>query len=51
VFVTHENPTAENIARLIFAKARECGLPVVEVMLWETEHCCAVYRGPDASCK
>lgn len=41
------NPTAENIARLIFEQARAVGLPVVEVTLWETESSYAVYRpGP-----
>jgi 6-pyruvoyltetrahydropterin/6-carboxytetrahydropterin synthase len=40
-----ENPTAENIARLIFQKAREAGLPVVEVVLWETDQCCSTYMG------
>ena len=39
------NPTAENIAKLIFDYAREQGFPVVEVRLWETPHCCAEY-GP-----
>src|SRR5262245_38628160 len=37
------NPTAENIARLIFERARDAGLPVIEVVLWETEQCCSVY--------
>jgi len=37
------NPTAENIARLIFDHARSQGFPVVEVRLWETPLCCAVY--------
>ncbi len=43
VFVMDSNPTAENIARLIFEKAREAGLPVIEVVLWETENCFATY--------
>ncbi len=42
-FVMDENPTAENIARLIFNRAREAGLPVVEVVLWETDQCCSTY--------
>ena len=46
VFVMDVNPTAENIARLIFDKTAECGLPVVEVILWETESCNASYSGP-----
>jgi 6-pyruvoyltetrahydropterin/6-carboxytetrahydropterin synthase len=43
VFVMDENPTAENIARLIFDRAREAGLPVAEVVLWETDNCCSAY--------
>lgn len=43
VYVMDANPTAENIARLIFHHAREVGLPVVEVALWETDHCQAAY--------
>ena len=43
VFVMDENPTAENIARLIYEHARDAGLPVVEVVLWETEHCFSTY--------
>lgn len=42
-FVMEENPTAENIARLIFEKAKEAGLPVVEVTLWETPRCHASF--------
>jgi 6-pyruvoyltetrahydropterin/6-carboxytetrahydropterin synthase len=38
------NPTAENIARLIFLHARELGLSVSEVRLWETPSSCAIYR-------
>jgi 6-pyruvoyltetrahydropterin/6-carboxytetrahydropterin synthase len=43
VFVIDCNPTAENIARLIYDKAADAGLPVVEVTLWETAHCHASY--------
>jgi 6-pyruvoyltetrahydropterin/6-carboxytetrahydropterin synthase len=43
VFLMDENPTAENIARLIFDQAAQQGFPVVEVRLWETPHCCATY--------
>jgi 6-pyruvoyltetrahydropterin/6-carboxytetrahydropterin synthase len=43
VFVMDRNPTAENIARLIYDRARDAGLPVIEVVLWETEHCCSTY--------
>lgn len=36
VVVMDGNPTAENIARLIYGHAKERGLPVVNVRLWET---------------
>jgi 6-pyruvoyltetrahydropterin/6-carboxytetrahydropterin synthase len=39
-----ENPTAENIAKLIFSHARAKGLPVGEVRLWETPTSYASYR-------
>lgn len=38
------NPTAENLARLLFEKARGFGLPVSAVRLWETESSCSEYR-------
>ncbi len=38
------NPTAENIARLIYDVAAEHGFPVVETRLWETPRCFAAYR-------
>jgi 6-pyruvoyltetrahydropterin/6-carboxytetrahydropterin synthase len=43
VFVMETNPTAENIAQLIFNRAAESGLPIVEVTLWETAKCHAAY--------
>ena len=46
LYLMDANPTAENIARLIFDYAAAQGFPVVEVQLWETPHCRAVYR-PD----
>jgi 6-pyruvoyltetrahydropterin/6-carboxytetrahydropterin synthase len=45
VFVLDVNPTAENIARLIYDYAAGQGFPVVEVQLWETQTCCATYAG------
>jgi 6-pyruvoyltetrahydropterin/6-carboxytetrahydropterin synthase len=45
VHVLEVNPTAENIARLIYDFTRGQGFPVVEVQLWETESCFATYRG------
>jgi 6-pyruvoyltetrahydropterin/6-carboxytetrahydropterin synthase len=46
VYVLDANPTAENIARLIFDYAVQQGFPVVEVKLWETESCYASYGRP-----
>ncbi len=46
IYVIEENPTAENIARLIFERAHQQGFPVVEVSLWETPKSFATYR-PD----
>jgi 6-pyruvoyltetrahydropterin/6-carboxytetrahydropterin synthase len=37
------NPTAENIARLIYEQSLVDDLPVVEVRLWETPKCHASY--------
>jgi 6-pyruvoyltetrahydropterin/6-carboxytetrahydropterin synthase len=37
------NPTAENIARLIFDYTAAQRFPVVEVRLWETPRCYATY--------
>ena len=45
VHVVEVNPTAENIAKMIFEFCRSQGFPVVEVILWETESCYATYRG------
>jgi 6-pyruvoyltetrahydropterin/6-carboxytetrahydropterin synthase len=45
VFVMDVNPTAENIAKLIYDFAAAQGFPVVEVSLWETESCYATYAG------
>src|SRR5581483_6918706 len=36
MFLLDSNPTVERIARLIFDYAREQGLPVVRVKVWET---------------
>jgi 6-pyruvoyltetrahydropterin/6-carboxytetrahydropterin synthase len=44
VFVMPHNPTAENIARLIFDYVKAGGYPVVEVALHETDSALASYR-------
>lgn len=45
VYLMDDNPTAENIARLIWQAAHEGGLQVSEVRLWETSTSRARYRG------
>ncbi len=47
VRVTDFNPTAENIARMIFEHVEAKGYPVVDVTLWETETSHASYRRVD----
>ncbi len=44
VVVMNVNPTAENIAKLIFDYVAARGFPVTEVRLWETESAFATYR-------
>ena len=43
VCVVEVNPTAENIAKLIFEYVKAQGFPVVEVTLWETESSYATF--------
>jgi 6-pyruvoyltetrahydropterin/6-carboxytetrahydropterin synthase len=45
VFPLDVNPTAENIARLIYDFNLQQGFPVVQVQLWETDDSYATYRG------
>jgi len=44
LYLMDGNPTAENIAKLIFHELRTLGLQVSRVSLWETPSGCAVYR-------
>ena len=44
VYLLDSNPTVERIAKLIFDKAHENGLPVVRVTVWETPTSFAEYR-------
>lgn len=44
LYLLDENPTAENIAKVIYEKTLEAGFPIVEARLWETPKCFAVYR-------
>ena len=45
LFEMDDNPTAENIAKLIWTAARDAGLQVAEVRVWETSTSRAAYRG------
>jgi len=45
VYVLESNPTVERIARLIFEAARERGLSVACVTVWETPTSSATYTG------
>ena len=45
VFLMDSNPTAENIAKMIYEYASGQGLVVTEVRLWETVTSFATYRG------
>jgi 6-pyruvoyltetrahydropterin/6-carboxytetrahydropterin synthase len=46
VYVMPNNPTAENIARLIFDYVEAGGFPVVKVSLHETDSALASYQKP-----
>lgn len=48
LFVIADNPTAENIARLIYDQAATLGFPVAEVSLWESAKSFATYRAQPA---
>ncbi len=43
-YLMENNPTAENIAKLIFEEVEKAGFPVAEVALFETESAFASYR-------
>ncbi len=44
IYLLDVNPTAENIAKVIFDVAASQGFPVTQVALWETDDSFAVYR-------
>lgn len=45
LFLLDVNPTAENIAKLIFDFTKEHGFPITSCQLWETPRCFATYTG------
>ena len=44
LFLVDENPTAENLAKLIYQETKRQGFPVTSVTLWETDHSFATYQ-------
>lgn len=44
LFSLPTEPTAENLAKLIYEEAEKHGLPVHAVTFWETKNCSAEYR-------
>ena len=44
LFVIDANPTAENLAKLIYEETERLGFPVTAVRLWETESSFAAYQ-------
>ena len=46
MYLLESNPTVERIARLIFEKGRELGVPIVTVRVWETPTSVATYSAP-----
>jgi 6-pyruvoyltetrahydropterin/6-carboxytetrahydropterin synthase len=44
LFLMDVNPTAENIAKLIYDYTASRGFPIIECQLWETPRCFATYR-------
>jgi 6-pyruvoyltetrahydropterin/6-carboxytetrahydropterin synthase len=46
IFSMAANPTAENIAKVIYDTAKDKGLPVSSVTLWETPNSFATYLEP-----
>ena len=45
LFLMDENPTAENIAKLIWRATEDAGFKISEVRLWETPTSRATFRG------
>ena len=44
LYVIDANPTAENLAKLIYDHTKRLGFPVTSVRLWETDSSFATYR-------
>jgi len=48
MYLMETNPTAENLARLIYEQTKSLGFPVFYVSFWETGKCMATYRKTDS---
>ena len=45
-YLIDDNPTTENLARLVFEQTQALGFPVIAVTLWETPDSHATYAPP-----
>ncbi len=43
IFIMDNNPTAENLAQLIFEHVKKQGFPVTKIQFWETPSSSAIY--------
>ncbi len=43
-YIMQNNPTAENIAQMIFEEVKKTALPVIAIRVWETLHAYGEYR-------
>ena len=44
LYLVDDNPTAENLAKLLYTQTKRMGFPVTSVRLWETDSSFATYR-------
>ena len=44
LYLVDENPTAENLAKLLYVQTKRMGFPVTSVRLWETDSSFASYH-------
>ena len=48
-YLIDDNPTTENLARLVYEQSQALGFPVIAVTLWETPDSYATYAPTPAS--
>ena len=49
LYLVDENPTAENLAKLLYTQTKRMGFPVTSVRLWETDSSFASFSPAPAS--